>query len=278
MDLDGHSDMRRATEGSRQAPSEPTRIVATFDNGALGENIEPGPIVLTIEATNGDSGLAPWLDDIWWTEVIQRWADCHVTVCIAPTPGALLHPVVLHQVEMLRRVVPDWRIVGHAHVDDVASDHDAIRLATAAYHEVRLLDQPRPGMASSDRCTWKLTLEELFGRVRNEQSRLGVTLPVLVRLPATPPETARSGETCSQNRDLARHPQRAGCSGRPWGSLSDPSTRHISVIRGTVGPTGRGGSSTSCYHSIHRRPDKKTLTCLHAVDRPEVRWHQSGKR
>ena len=192
MDLDDHSEIRRATEGSRRAPSEPTRIIATYDNGALGADIERGPIVLTIEATNGDSGLAPWLDDIWWTEVIQRWADCHVTVCIAPTPGALLHPVVLHQVEMLRRVVPDWRIVGHAHVDDVASDDDATRLAGSPYHEVRFIDRPRPGTAPSDRCTWKLTVEGLLGRIRNEQSRLGVTLPVLVRLPATPPEAAPS--------------------------------------------------------------------------------------
>jgi hypothetical protein len=192
MDLDGHSEVRRATEGSRRAPSEPTRIVAAFDNGALGEDIERGPIVLTIEATSNDSGLAPWLDDIWWTEVIQRWADCQVTVCIAPTPGALLHPVVLHQVEMLRRVVPDWRIIGKAHVDDVASDDDATRLAGSPYHEVRFIDQVHPGAAPSDRCTWKLTLEELFGRIRSEQSRLGVTLPVLVRLPATLPETAPS--------------------------------------------------------------------------------------
>jgi len=190
MDLDGHSDMRRAAEGSRQAPREPTRIVATFDNGALSEDIERGPIVLTIEATNSDSALAPWLDDIWWTEVIQRWADCHVTACIAPTPGALLHPVVLHQVEMLRRVLPDWRIVGHAYFDDVASDDDATRLAGSPYHEVRFIDQPRLRTPPSDRCTWKLTLEGLFGRIRNEQSRLGVSLPVFVRLPASPPETA----------------------------------------------------------------------------------------
>lgn len=232
MDLDGQSDMRRAAEGSRRAPREPTRIVATFDNGALGKDIERGPIVLTIEATSGDSELAPWLDDIWWTGVIQRWAECHVTVCIAPTPGALLHPVVLHQVEMLRRVVPDWRIVGHAYVDDVPSDDDATRLAGSPYHEVRFIDQPRLGTPPSDRCTWKLTVDGLFVRICNEQSRLGVSLPVLVRLPATPPETASASPASAR---------RAATTATSPDTLS----QHVAQnVRGTARPIRQPDAST----------------------------------
>lgn len=187
MDLKAQREIRRSVESRRQAPREPAEVLAAYDGGGIGGYVAAGPILLTIEATNGDSELASWLDDLWWTDVIQRWAEYAVTVAVAPTPGALLNPVVLHHVEMLRRVLPAWRIIGHAYRDDLAHDEEIIRVANSPYHEVRFFDQSRPRPSQSDQPARALALEELFGRIRREQLRMNLTRPALVRLPPGPP-------------------------------------------------------------------------------------------
>ena len=184
MDLERRVETRHVVQRSRRAPREPARIVATFDEGCeLGDEVILAPIELTIEPTNAEMETASWFNDFWWTDVIQRWNDCSVTVHIAPTPGALLHPVVLYQLDMLWRVAPNWRIVGHAYTDDIVTDEAIDQLASSPYHEVHFTDQPRPGAPSSDRCTWRRPLEDLFGRIRRAQSRVGAVTPILVRLP-----------------------------------------------------------------------------------------------
>jgi len=186
MDLEACAEIRRATQRSRRGPREPVQVIATFGGeGGLGNDVPMGPVELTIEATNTKLEIAPWLADEWWTEVIQRWADCPVTVHIAPTPGALLLPVVLHQLQMLRRVTPSWWLVGHAYLDDLPTEDAVAELVKSPYHEVRFIDQPRWGAPERDRFSWAPPLEELFARIRREQTRLGTTAPVLVRLPST---------------------------------------------------------------------------------------------
>lgn len=206
MDLNAQREIRRSVEARRQAPREPARVVAAYDDGGIPADVLAGPILLTIEATNTDSALAAWLDDIWWTDVIQRWADHAVTVAFAPTPGALLHPVVLHHVEMLRRVLPGWRMVGHGYRDDFAGDAEIGRVAKSPYHEVRFFDQSRPRAPQAAQGTRKLALDELFGRIRREQSRIGVTRPALVRLPPGPPDVVGLSQSLAESPSVSRGP------------------------------------------------------------------------
>jgi len=188
MDLRGQREIRRSVESKRRAPREPERIVVPFsENGTL-RDVTAGPILLSVEATNDVGDLAPWLDDAWWTMVMQRWADDAVTVLYAPTPDALLHSAVLHHVEMLRRVQPGWRIVGYAYRDDLAQDDDVSRAAVSPYHELRFFDQCRPGPPQLDVSETR-ALDELFAEIRRAQVQAGVTLPALVRLPAARCET-----------------------------------------------------------------------------------------
>jgi len=167
----------------RRAPGEPLYVVVPFGGiGHLPERGDTDDVELTIEATNADQELAVWCEDDWWTDVIVRWADCRVTVRFSPTPGALLHPVILYQLEMLRRVTPNWRLIGYGYRDDVTSFNDVAAIARSWYHEVRFIDQPRPGLVAADRFGSAARLDELFGRVRRAQVDVGMTTPILVRL------------------------------------------------------------------------------------------------
>lgn len=186
MELEERAEIRHATQRTRRGPRKMVHVLAAFEgNGSLGDDVAPAPLDLTIEATNTKLEIAPWLEDEWWTEVIQRWVECPVTVHISPTPGALLHPLVLHQLQMLRRVTPSWRLVGQAYMDDLPTEDAVAELVKSPYHEVRFIDQPRWGAPERDRFSWAPPLEELFARIRREQTRLGTTAPVLVRLPST---------------------------------------------------------------------------------------------
>jgi len=142
------------------------------------------PTTLTICVTDEAGELAPWFDDYWWTDVLQRWMDFAVTVAIAPTPSAILHPVVLYHMEMIRRIVPQWRIVGRAFAHEFSTDEGIAQLAASPYHEVHVLD----GAARTEDADHR-PLEEIFAEVRRMQQKLGTRHPILVRLPsnAQPP-------------------------------------------------------------------------------------------
>jgi hypothetical protein len=156
-------------------------------------------VQLTIECTNEAMEFASWLTDDWWATVIQHWADRVVTVHIAPTPTALLHPVLLYQLAMVRRVEPRWRIVGQAFVDDIITDDAVAELAQSPYHEVRFRDSPRVVAPPSDRVSWTPTIEDLFGRLRRDQERLDRSTPILVRLPADRTENSHVAVPCKKN-------------------------------------------------------------------------------
>ncbi len=178
--------VREAAQKERHAPREPVCLTASFDgSGDLGGAAPAGPKELTIEATNREGELAQWFDDYWWIDLIERWGFEQVTLHIAPTPGALTHPVVLHQMEMVRRVAPRWRIVGHAYRNDILSDETIESLASSPYHEARFIDQTRPDVPTPARGgSFDWAIEVLFGRIRREQTRIGAARPVLVRLPS----------------------------------------------------------------------------------------------
>jgi hypothetical protein len=187
MNLRQHIQVRNEARRSRRPPDQERSLVADFENGGdLPNERIAGPIRLTIEATSPAGELAAWFHDDWWTAVLQQYADEAVTVQVLATPGALLHPVVLHEMTMLRRVVPRWRIIGQAHLDDLRSEDDVAQAAQSPYHEIHLLDQrcaehpPRatPGTAWS--------IDELTTRIRSHQRRLNLTSPAV--LPAPAPE------------------------------------------------------------------------------------------
>ena len=185
MDQEAITEAREATRQTRRPPSDPVHLRVPVDSsGELAEDIPSGPIELTIEATNGEGEPAEWLDDGWWTAAIERWGDETVTVHVAPTPNALLHPVTLHQLEMLRRVAPRWRMVGHVFVEAVSSESEIRQIAASPYDQIRFLEGPRSEAARSDRGLPRPSVEELLGRIRREEAELGVTRPVLVRLPS----------------------------------------------------------------------------------------------
>lgn len=203
MNARTRTELRRATQRSRKPPGSRTRLRIAFDGGGrLGEAAVSAPIELTLETTNSDRQLADWLDDLWWTDVLQRWGVDPVWVHIAATPGALLDLVVLHHLDMLRRVAPKWRIVGHAYADDVRTQNDIEQLAASSYHEVRFQDAARPGVDSSRLVAPALPLSRLFGEIRRAQSALGVTRPILVRLPLCTTTPASSGSPQSVPRKV----------------------------------------------------------------------------
>ncbi len=183
LDMDG---LRRTAQNRRQSPALPVQIVATFADGYRITDTAPADAVeLLVEPTNANGAFAQWLDDAWWTAIIQRWADDPVTVHIAPTFSALCHPIVLHQIEMIRRVVPGWRTIGHVYRTDLATDDCVAAVASSPYHEVRFIDARRPGILRTGRIDTDQPLEVLFRRIRNEQNRTGATTPILTRVPAS---------------------------------------------------------------------------------------------
>lgn len=205
MDEQTRNDMRRSTTGRRQPPPPVTRVVLRPDgNGLFPETLEPGPIDLQIEATITRDETAPWYRDEWWTEVISYLSALDIAVHFMPTPGAIVHPVVLHHVNMIRRVVPLWRVVGHAYRDDLTLDHDIDALANSLFHEIRVIDARRPGAPASDRGVTDIGVDELFGRIRRT-CRLP-RHPVLIRLAAEETGPRRDRSRGSSPADRAADP------------------------------------------------------------------------
>jgi len=181
------------TQGRRRRPVGPVQLSVPFNgSGELQGEDSGGPVEVTIQATNADGALADWLTDEWWAQLIVPWAERSVVLHVAATPAALLHPVVLHQLEMLRRVVPRWRLVGYVYRDDFAVPGDIELAARAAYDEIRIYDQARPGRAETARMGCGMPTEQVLGEIRREQVRLGTSSPVLVRLPALTTTVART--------------------------------------------------------------------------------------
>jgi hypothetical protein len=181
-------------EQRRQKPRLPSVLQFAFDgNAALPPGESPPPDQLHLEPTHDSGEIALWLDDMWWIDAIRRWRDRPMAVHLMPTPFALLHPVLLHQMDMLRRVVPHWRRVGHGYLDDVLTDDDMARIASSPYDEVRIIDGPRPGMHKPAAELRGVAFPSLLLRVTRLQSAIRATKPVLVRIP---PHASMAASPC----------------------------------------------------------------------------------
>ena len=196
MEGDARVQNRRIATRQRRPQFQPMRLYVPFAGRCdLGEGIASVPVEISLVLTDSSGALAPWFDDWWWTDVLQRWADNRLTFQFLPTPQALLHPVVLHHVEMVQRVAPLWRIIGQVYADEISTLETATAIGRTRYHEVHVLERDQDATKHLEERE-HLSVEELFGTIRREQLRIGAKQPILVRLPShqkenTSPTTLR---------------------------------------------------------------------------------------
>lgn len=195
------NDTRDGVAASRHRPATPQQFTFAADPVA---DVMPrrldGPAEFFIEATHADGTVAAWLDDVWWLEVLGRWKDDRLTVHFLPSPAALLHPVLLHLVSMVKRIAPEWRLLAHGYLGDINGTAAIEMLAGSAYDEIRLTDRQRPTPAADPPNPHPLRLSDLFSRVRQLQRARGATRPILVRTTILPslPTPAPQSETTQQ--------------------------------------------------------------------------------
>jgi hypothetical protein len=134
------------------------------------------PSELHLEPTGPDGETALWLDDFFWLELIQRWPQKPLTIHYLPTPHGLLHPVVLHQLTMLRRVTPEWRLIGHCYRSDLAGESQQAQAALSLYHEIHIRNEARVGSSTAG----LLSMEALLAKLSQLQAANRRTAPIIV--------------------------------------------------------------------------------------------------
>ena len=175
---------RCMTEQQRRKPEvgRVLRIPYDADSDPLA-GVDHSISELRIEATNGSSDLPFWLDDHFWMEAMRRWANEHVSVHIEPTRNALLHSVVLHQLYMLRRVAPRWRLIGYCYASDLATDTQLTAVAVSPYDELRIIDAIRPGRNAPMQ---RPSADRITERIRKTQEANERSIPVITWLAPDP--------------------------------------------------------------------------------------------
>jgi len=186
MDAWMRKEERRAAISRRRRPGAGRLIRLPFDGNIPASRFEDQiPTEIEIEATNQSGEAADWLTDHFWVDLLGQWVDEPIIVHFVATPGSVLHPVVVHQVHMLRRVADKWRVVGHCYAADLAGEGRVAQAAVSPYHELRIVDGARPGGPK----TPIPRIEDVLSRMRAIQSAQNRTTPVLVGCSA-PPTTA----------------------------------------------------------------------------------------
>ncbi len=177
--------LRARTQESRRRPQLVSEVRVLLEGmGEIEETKATGPVHLNLEATDQHGDVAAWFDDFWWTELMQRWSDRMVTIQIAATPHAVLHPVITYHMDMLNRVMPRWRTIAFTYASDFADAESVNAIARSPFHEVRFIDGPRPESKNlGQRISGDVRLDALFGDIRREQYRIGASRPILTRLP-----------------------------------------------------------------------------------------------
>jgi hypothetical protein len=205
---------RDMTARRRRKPGAGAPLMIPFDGlPSLEPDPNRPPSELSLEATGPSGEPAAWLDDYLWVDLLRAWGETPLAIRILPTPHALLHPVVLHQVNMLRRVAPRWRISAHCYVGDLAPEGHIAQAALSPYHEIHLLDQPAPHHATTAHA---LRMEDAVARLRRVQVANQRNTPILAcarRAESAPgpasvarPATPRVAQTAVR---LSAHPGHA---------------------------------------------------------------------
>lgn len=186
MDEQNSVDLRRDAQQRRQPPDAIHGVhVAADSRGEIAEPNGTSKFELHLHATHDSAELAPWFDGDWWTDLITQFGNRVASIHVEATRGALIHPVVLHHLWSIRRVCPHWRLVGHGFRDDVHSQDEITAVASSPYHEVRFVDAMRNRESTASRLAISHDLDDLFGRIRREQSAAGLVRPILRRMPAS---------------------------------------------------------------------------------------------
>lgn len=170
---------RTSVERKRRPPSAAwTRRVPWAGKGELEAAPAIGPVELVVEATNAEGELSTWFDDFWWVDVLTLYKKRAVTIHLAPTPGALLSPAVLHQFEMLRRVEPQWKSVAHVFAQDLPEEA-AAALSVTPYHEIRIIESH---LAASRPAGSAESIDAVVENLRTQQPGVGGRKPMLTRV------------------------------------------------------------------------------------------------
>lgn len=194
------SEQRRQANSRRRKPGDGRLIRIPFDGvvSAITEGAQP-PSEIQIEPTNEAGEAADWLNDYFWGDLLQQWADEVIAVHFLPTPQSLLHPVIIHQTYMLRRITEHWRVIGNCYLSDLAAEGRLAQAAVSPYHEIRIIDGVRAGVPRPA----TLRIEDALARMREAQAAQGRTTPILVRC-APPTPAAAPSITPTRTAPLAR--------------------------------------------------------------------------
>ncbi|MEE9296037.1 MAG: hypothetical protein V3W34_13890 [Phycisphaerae bacterium] len=177
---------RRKVAGARRCRPTGMHIIEfpAMSDGSHGPKTGPFPEELRLETTYENGQIASWFDDNWWLETLQRWKDRPLTIHILPTPEALLHTIVLHELEIVRRLQISWKLIGHCYLSDIAYPQMVTRAAVNQYDEIRVMDEDRTPSESYEVRPAKLTIADMFEQVKTIQASEKVSAPLMTRAPA----------------------------------------------------------------------------------------------
>ena len=185
MDVITSEQNRMVATARRRAPGgiKTVHIKADSD-GTLGDELGLFPTDIRIEATYDDGQIATWFSDDWWIELLQRYKDRPLTLHMMPTAEALLHPIVLHELEMVRRLQTPWRLIGHCYLSDIGHPMLISKIVASPYDEIRVVTENRPNNGKAVLRTSQLSLAELLERVKSQQMAEQSVYPLLTRAPS----------------------------------------------------------------------------------------------
>lgn len=184
MQVESITERRKVALARRRQPMGVRTVeFPACGDGSHGPELGPYPDEMRVEATYEDGQIVTWFDDNWWLETLRRWKDHTLTIHLLPTPDALLHPVVTHELEMVRRLQTPWRLIGYAYRSDIGQRSVIRDAAVSRYDEIRVIDQDRPSTDSFAVRPAKFGLAEIFEQVRQAQAAERVSSPTLTRAP-----------------------------------------------------------------------------------------------
>ncbi len=185
MDVITSEQNRTVTAARRRAPAGTKTIHIKADsNGSLGDELGMFPTDIRIDCTYDDGQITTWFSDDWWIDLLQRFKDRSLNLHIMPTAEALLHPIVLHELEMVRRLQTPWRLIGHCYLSDVGHPMLVNKIVFSPYDEIRIVTDERPCNGSAVKQSASLSLAELLDRVKTQQIADRTVYPLLTRAPA----------------------------------------------------------------------------------------------
>ncbi len=180
------TDRRKLAGARRRRPTRPEVLEFFADgDGRHGPENGPPPSEIRLETTYPNGQVVNWFDDAWWLETLKRWKDRRLAIHLMPTPDALLHPIVFHEIEMVRRMETPWSVVGYCYLSDISHPMLISRIAASPYDEIRIIDAMRPETTEYDVRPGKFPLLDLMERIKAVQKQERAAKPILTRAPDT---------------------------------------------------------------------------------------------